>query len=250
MYIKGDRIFDLLLIGDSYILAKWLKNEFFLISIFIEKQLYSVENRIKESIGKDGHDEMLILGHERPVYNIEDIKKPTLLGRIEIREVGRERLQVVGYSLYPELNDAFVMLHQEILKIWKTDPSEVQKSGKDMNESTSRINEKHHHLLEKKAQEGKTSQIDHGKINDIKLISDPVLMKQYYKGYSVVTAREILEAIPDAWIIYHKLGGRWGPGIIARCYSLGATTIGRYMSAFKKAGFNEIIYKGKTIPIP
>ena len=75
-------------------------------------------------------------------------------------------------------------------------------------------------------------------------------MKQYYKGYSVVTAREILDAIPNAWIIFHKEGGRWGPGKIERCYQLGSTTIGRYLTAFKKAGFTEIIYKGDNIPIP
>ena len=78
------------------------------------------------------------------------------------------------------------------------------------------------------------------------LLSDLPTMRQHYKDYNPVTAREIIEALPRAWALHCDEGGRWGPGFIAKVYSLNSTTIGRYCGAFKKAGLEEV--EGIEIP--
>ena len=73
-----------------------------------------------------------------------------------------------------------------------------------------------------------------------RLLSDLPTMRQHYTDYNPVTAKAIIEALPQAWALWCGEGGRWGPGYIARVCSLSATTIGRYLAAFKKAGLDEI----------
>lgn len=77
-------------------------------------------------------------------------------------------------------------------------------------------------------------------------ITDVEAMRQYFPDYSPVTAREIVNALPEAYDLYCSEGGRWGPGIIARCTHVSSTTVGRYLKAFKKNGVFEI----HQIPLP
>jgi hypothetical protein len=77
-------------------------------------------------------------------------------------------------------------------------------------------------------------------LNLDRLLTDLSTMRQHYKDYSSTTAREIIEALPEAWKLHNSEGGRWEPGFIARVYHLNATTIGRYCGAFKKAGISEV----------
>lgn len=72
------------------------------------------------------------------------------------------------------------------------------------------------------------------------LLSNLQAMRQIYEDYNPKTAREIIEAIPEAWEIYSREGGRWGPGMIAKVVSINSTTIGRYLKAFREAGLHEI----------
>jgi len=73
-----------------------------------------------------------------------------------------------------------------------------------------------------------------------RLLPDLPTMRQHYEHYSPITAQEILEAIPRAWHLWCHEGGRWGPGFIGRVCNVTAATVGRYLSAFKKAGLSEM----------
>ena len=84
-----------------------------------------------------------------------------------------------------------------------------------------------------------------------RVLSDLETMRQHYQDYSPITAQEILDAIPKAYLLYTDEGGRWGPGIIARVHSLHPHTIGGYLKAFTKIGLTEIDGpEGEKIPIP
>ena len=71
-------------------------------------------------------------------------------------------------------------------------------------------------------------------------------MAQYMKHYNPKTAGEIIEALPEAYTLYGSIGGIWGPGLIAKKCYVTATTIGRYLKAFRCAGYTEI----NGIPLP
>lgn len=72
------------------------------------------------------------------------------------------------------------------------------------------------------------------------LLENLKLMKQHYKHYNPVTAKEIIQALPKAWELHLEQGGHWGPGVIKTVYHLNATTIGRYLKAFKAIGVKSI----------
>jgi hypothetical protein len=83
------------------------------------------------------------------------------------------------------------------------------------------------------------------------VLSDISKMKKYYRSYSLVTAKEIYDAIPKAWDSYNReLGGQWGPETIAKNCNSVMATVSRYLGAFAKAGITKITYKGDEIPIP
>jgi len=65
------------------------------------------------------------------------------------------------------------------------------------------------------------------------------IMRKHYKDYSPRTARDIIEAIPKAWEAC-DYDCRWGPGHISRFCAVGATTLGRYLNAFKAVGIKTI----------
>ncbi len=71
-------------------------------------------------------------------------------------------------------------------------------------------------------------------------LPDLQTMRKHYDGYSPITAEEVLEAIPKAYVLWCKEGGRWGPGIVARFCNVTSTTVGRYLKAFKEAGLTEV----------
>ena len=76
-------------------------------------------------------------------------------------------------------------------------------------------------------------------------------MQQYYADYSPLTAKDILEAIPEAYLEWVDQGGRWGPGIIAGHTLLKARTVGSYLRAFWLAGLKQICGpNGEKIIIP
>ena len=84
-----------------------------------------------------------------------------------------------------------------------------------------------------------------GADGELKLPSEEV-MRQYYPDYCESTAREILKSLPAAWLNYQAEGGRWGPKWLSGLMALESRTIGRYLSAFKKAGIKK--YKGILLP--
>lgn len=79
-----------------------------------------------------------------------------------------------------------------------------------------------------------------------RLLSNLSLMRKSHPDYSPGTAREILNAIPEAYSMHCTEGGRWGPGFIARVAHVTSPTVGRYLKAFKE---NELI-EINGIPIP
>lgn len=79
-----------------------------------------------------------------------------------------------------------------------------------------------------------------------RLLSNLYLMRKSYPDYSPGTAREILDAIPEAYSMHCAEGGRWGPGFIARVAHVTSPTVGRYLKAFKENELKEI----DGIPIP
>ena len=101
-------------------------------------------------------------------------------------------------------------------------------------------------LLERKAQK-KQKQSKGGSAEEIeKIITDLETMRRHYPDYSPITAREIINAIPEAYQLYCSEGGHWGPGVIARCVHVTSTTVGRYLKALKENGILEI----EHIPLP
>jgi hypothetical protein len=82
------------------------------------------------------------------------------------------------------------------------------------------------------------------------IITNLKIMRTHYKDYSIETARNILKAIPKAYDDCKKEGGRWGPGRLAGYCYINATTIGRYLKAFRSAGLMEVEVSGEIIPIP
>ena len=102
-------------------------------------------------------------------------------------------------------------------------------------------------LLERKGQKQKEkAQKANGSEEIETKITDLASMRKHFADYSPVTAREIVNSIPKAYELYCNEGGRWGPGIIARCTHVTSTTVGRYLKAFKENGVNEIDH----IPLP
>jgi hypothetical protein len=86
-----------------------------------------------------------------------------------------------------------------------------------------------------------------------KIITNKFEMKKYYKDYAVLTAKEILNQLPEAWVAY-KLSedASWRPGFISTYVTqVGKVTAGRYYSAFKNVGIYRIKMKdGIVIDIP
>ena len=78
------------------------------------------------------------------------------------------------------------------------------------------------------------------------LLSDLASMRNIYPDYSPSTAREIVNAIPQAYNLHCTEGGRWGPGFIARVVPINSTTVGRYLKAFRENKLTEV----NGIPIP
>ncbi len=73
------------------------------------------------------------------------------------------------------------------------------------------------------------------------VIGNRQVMAKHMKYYSPETAIEIAKALPEAWKRYINEGGRWGPGQVRKvCLSATVDTIGRYVTAFKKASITEI----------
>ena len=73
-----------------------------------------------------------------------------------------------------------------------------------------------------------------------------VTMKQYYRYYSIETAKEILNVVEQAWNLQQSEGGRWGPNKFKGLVNATVTTIGRYINAFKKAGVTH--WEGVELP--
>ncbi len=82
------------------------------------------------------------------------------------------------------------------------------------------------------------------------ILPDKNVMRKYHKDYSPITAKEILQNIPEAFTLYNNQGGHWGPGVIAEFCGIRPATVGRYLSAFKSAGLKRLKYKNRSIPIP
>ena len=75
-------------------------------------------------------------------------------------------------------------------------------------------------------------------------------MKRFYQDYSPQTAREIVAALPKAYSLYSRAGGKWGPGIIAKAAGFHAATVGRYLKAFREAQLGELIREVTGVQIP
>lgn len=72
------------------------------------------------------------------------------------------------------------------------------------------------------------------------------IMRKYYADYSAETAKEILDALPRAYNLFGKEGGRWGPGKIAKIVGLRSETISRYLKAFREVEITE--WEGVPLP--
>lgn len=71
-------------------------------------------------------------------------------------------------------------------------------------------------------------------------------LKRVFPEYSHPTGLEILKVLPRAYAQYQADGGRWGPGLVATHIAIHATTIGRYMKAFRSIGLKE--WEGVPLP--
>jgi hypothetical protein len=78
-----------------------------------------------------------------------------------------------------------------------------------------------------------------GVIDIDRLLSDVSQMRQHYKGYNPITAREIIEAAPKAARSFCEEGGRWGPSKFEPFCGVTSVTIGRYFKAFRAVGLKE-----------
>ncbi|MBN1814951.1 MAG: hypothetical protein JXA14_24145 [Anaerolineae bacterium] len=95
---------------------------------------------------------------------------------------------------------------------------------------------------------GNVLQDDHGGQHQLTepelldILTNRERMKKYHKHYSSATAREIAGALQRAKARSEWDNLPWGPGIIAEDskVSVSATTVGRYLKAFRKAGLVEI----------
>jgi len=78
------------------------------------------------------------------------------------------------------------------------------------------------------------------------ILLDVEFMRQFYRGYALDTAREIINAFPEAWNRYKHTGEQWGPSLFKNLVHVTAPTVGRYLKAFQEAGVYEI----EAIPVP
>lgn len=77
-------------------------------------------------------------------------------------------------------------------------------------------------------------------------LSDLQTMRQHYEHYNPKTAKDIIDAIFRANLIWSEEGGRWGPTVISKVCAIHPTTIGRYLKAFKRIGLTHV--DGVKIP--
>jgi len=101
-------------------------------------------------------------------------------------------------------------------------------------------------ILEIKSQEQQKPIEDRAVMDIDQLLSDLASMRKIYPDYSPSTAREIVNAIPQAYNLHCTEGGRWGRGFIARVVPINSTTVGRYLKAFRENKLTEV----NGIPIP
>jgi hypothetical protein len=66
--------------------------------------------------------------------------------------------------------------------------------------------------------------------------------RKYLKQYNAKTAKQIGDAIPNAWERFNGAdgGGQWGPGYIAKEAFYAPETVGRYLRAFRAMGITRI----------
>ncbi|MGH2541786.1 MAG: hypothetical protein ACRDIB_03255, partial [Ardenticatenaceae bacterium] len=84
-----------------------------------------------------------------------------------------------------------------------------------------------------------TGMTGEGQPNALEVISNTGAMKEYYQDYSQETALTIWQAIPKAYEKRNYDMGRWGPAYLKEIVCFNPTTIGRYVSAFRKAGITH-----------
>lgn len=82
------------------------------------------------------------------------------------------------------------------------------------------------------------------------VLGDRSLMKKYLSEYNPDTGLAMYEAIPKAWKNWTDVGGRWGPGHIAKVAKLNRSTVSRYLGAFHAVGILSIECEGEVISIP
>jgi len=70
-------------------------------------------------------------------------------------------------------------------------------------------------------------------------LPDVETMKQYYPSYNPETAKEILNVLSEARKEWERVGGRWGPGVIAQKMMIKKGTVSHYLSAFRMAGLRK-----------
>jgi len=82
------------------------------------------------------------------------------------------------------------------------------------------------------------------------LLSNAEKMREYHKDYSPDTAKYIYETIPSVWPESKRKYGRLSPVTIGKKCNISATTVGRYLKAFVRAGITKIEIDGYEIRIP
>ena len=70
-------------------------------------------------------------------------------------------------------------------------------------------------------------------------LPDLETMKRYYRSYNPETAKEILNALPEARKEWEAVGGRWGSEIIAKQLMIKKGTVSHYLTAFRMAGLRK-----------
>lgn len=97
------------------------------------------------------------------------------------------------------------------------------------------------------------SSLSHLRKNDpavLECIKNENKMKEYFSRYNADTAKNIYEAIFDAYKISKDSNKKMTQTLIAKQIPLSREIVNLYLNAFFKAGISSVFIEGKEIPIP